>query len=158
MAADRASLEGWLEFYRQTIPLKVGGLTAEQLCRRAVPPSTMTLVGVVRHLADVERYWFSNVVGGTAEPAHYKSEDPDADFNGYSEATALADVQHFNDELPHARNQAKAIRDLDEPLPGRRRGQELNLRWVYTHMIEEYARHAGHLDLLRECVDGTCGY
>lgn len=158
MAGDRVSLEAWLEFYRETIPLKVAGLSKEQLCRQAVPPSTLTLVGLIRHLADVERYWFSNVVGGTAEEAHYKSADPDADFNAYSEETALADVRHFSEELPRARAHAAKVKDLDAPLPGLRHGKEVNLRWVYTHMIEEYARHAGHLDLVRECVDGTTGY
>ena len=92
MAGERESLEAWLEFYRETLPLKVGGLTAEQLCRAAVPPSIMTLAGIVRHLCDVERYWFSNVVAGSDEQAHYKSEDPDADFTEYSIETALADV------------------------------------------------------------------
>lgn len=158
MSGDRASLEAWLEFYRETIPLKIGGLSKEQLCKQAVPPSSLTLVGLVRHLADVERYWFSNIVGGTEEKAHYKSEDPDADFNDYSEETALADVRHFSAELPRARMHAAKVKDLDTPLPALRHGKEVNLRWVYTHMIEEYARHAGHLDLVRECVDGSTGY
>lgn len=158
MAGDRESLEAWLEFYRQTLPLKVGGLTAEQLCQQAVPPSTMTLVGLVRHLSDVERYWFSNVAAGTQEAAHYRAEDPDADFTGYSPPQALADVRHFDSEIVRMRAIAAQIPELDAPLAGRRRGQEINLRWIYTHMIEEYARHLGHADLLRECIDGTTGY
>lgn len=158
MAGDRESLEGWLEFYRQTLPIKVGGLSAEQLCRQAVPPSTLTLVGIVRHLSDVERYWFSNVAAGMQETAHYRAEDPDADFTGYSPQQALADVRHHTSEMVRMRVLAAQIPDLDAPLPGRRRGQEINLRWIYTHMIEEYARHLGHADLLRECVDGATGY
>ncbi|SEF03624.1 Protein of unknown function [Arthrobacter alpinus] len=158
MAGERESLEAWLEFYRFTLPIKVGGLTPEQLCRRAVPPSKLTVVGIVRHLSDVERYWFSNVVAGSTEPARYKAEDPDADFNGITESCALADIAAYGDELVHVRELAAVVDDLDAPLPGLRRGQEVNLRWVYTHMIEEYARHLGHLDLLRECVDGTAGY
>lgn len=158
MAGDRESLEAWLEFYRQTLPWKVGGLTAGQLCRTAVPPSTMTLVGIIRHLSDVERYWFSNVVAGTGEKARYRAEDRDADFHGYSEDTALADVAAYSQELDSVRRHAAGTSDLEAPLPGLRHGQELNLRWVYTHMIEEYARHLGHVDLLLECIDGRTGY
>ncbi|WP_449373694.1 DinB family protein [Arthrobacter psychrolactophilus] len=158
MAGERESLEAWLELYRATLPLKVGGLTAEQLCREAVAPSTLTVVGIVRHLSDVERYWFSNVVAGSSQEARYKATDPDADFNDYSEATALADVAAYDEELEQVRALAAAVTDLDAPLPGLRRGQQLNLRWVYTHMIEEYARHLGHVDLLRESLDGTAGY
>ncbi|AIY01517.1 hypothetical protein ART_1918 [Arthrobacter sp. PAMC 25486] len=158
MAGDRESLEAWLEFYRQTLPWKVGGLTANQLCRAAIPPSTMTLAGIVRHLSEVERYWFSNVVAGTGEKARYRGEDRDADFTGYSEDTALADVAAYSQELESARRHAASASDLDAPLPGLRHGRELNLRWVFTHMIEEYARHLGHVDLLRECIDGRTGY
>ncbi len=158
MAGERESLEAWLEFYRETLPVKVGGLTAAQLCQPSVPPSTLTIVGIVRHLSDVERYWFSNVVAGTAQPARYKAEDPDADFNGYSAKSALHDVAAHAEELATARGMAATAKDLDAPLPGLRHGQELNLRWVYTHMIEEYARHLGHMDLLRESLDATTGY
>jgi Protein of unknown function (DUF664) len=158
MAGDRESLEGWLEFYRQTLPIKLGGLTAEQLCRRAVPPSALTLAGIARHLADVERYWFSNVAAGTDEPAHYRAVDRDADFNAVAEETALGDVRHFAQELVSARAAAAAVPDLDAALPGLRHGKTINLRWIYTHMIEEYARHLGHADLLRECIDGATGY
>ena len=158
MAGDRESLESWLEFYRETLLLKIGGLTARQLCQSAVPPSTLTIAGIVRHLTDVERYWFSNVVAGTAQRPRHRATDRDADFNAYSTETALADVAAYSEELAQVRILAAAAPALDAPLPGRRHGQELNLRWVYTHMIEEYARHLGHVDLLRECLDGTTGY
>ena len=158
MAGDRESLESWLEFYRATLPWKVGGLTASQLCRAAVPPSSLSLAGIVRHLTDVERYWFSNVVAGTQEQPRYRALDRGADFTGASEDTALADVAAYSRELEHVRRHAAAAGDLDAPLPGLRNGRELNLRWVYTHMLEEYARHLGHADLLRECIDGGTGY
>lgn len=158
LAGDRESLEGWLDFYRQTLPIKLGGLTAEQLCLPAVPPSALTLIGIARHLADVERYWFSNVAAGTDEPAHFRAEDPDADFNAVSVTTALADARHFDTEIVRSRATAAAVADLDAPLAGLRRGKAINLRWIYTHMIEEYARHLGHADLLRECIDGATGY
>lgn len=159
MAEERESLEAWLEFYRETLPLKVAGLSAEQLCEPSVPPSSLTLIGVVRHLSEVERYWFSNVVAGsTQEPSYGTAEDPDADFNGYSNAAEQADLDAYQVELAAAREHAAAVSSLDNPVAGKRHGQELNLRWIYTHMIEEYARHLGHMDLLRECVDGTTGY
>lgn len=158
LAGDRESLEAWLEFYRQTLPLKVGGLTADQLCHAAARPSTLTLAGIVRHLTDVERYWFSNVVAGTEEAPRYRAEDPHADFNHYTTGTALADVAAYGQELERVRAHAAGVADLDAQLPGRRHGHAINLRWVYTHMIEEYARHLGHADLLRECIDGRLGY
>ncbi|MHA7268923.1 DinB family protein [Arthrobacter sp. HLT1-20] len=158
MAGERESLEAWLEFYRATLPIKVGGLTAGQLCQAAVAPSSMTIAGIVRHLTDVERYWFSNMAAGSAQAARYQAKDPDADFNAYTEAQALADVAAYTEELASVRLLAAAVRNLDTPLPTLRHGQQLNLRWVYTHMIEEYARHLGHVDLLRECVDGRTGY
>lgn len=157
-AGERESLEAWLEFHRQTLPLKIGGLSAKQLCHAAVPPSTLTLAGIVRHLTDVERYWFSNIVAGSAEQARYRPEDRDADFTQYNEGTALADVALHGEELVQVRAHAAGVADLNTRLPGLRHGQALNLRWVYTHMIEEYARHLGHVDLLRECLDGRTGY
>jgi hypothetical protein len=156
---DRPSLAAWLEFYRRTLPIKVGGLTPEQLCQRSVPPSTMSLIGIVRHLAQVEQYWFANVVSGTELPMLYSSaDDADAEFNDVSPQTALDDLARYHAELPRSRAAAARITDLDAPLPGRRHGQLLNLRWIYLHMIEEYARHLGHVDLIRECVDGSTGY
>lgn len=158
LAGERESLEGWLEFYRQTLPLKISGLNAEQLCRTAVLPSTMTLIGITRHLSDVERYWFSNVAAGTQQRAHFRAADPDADFSDYSQRTAMADVRHYDAEIVRMREIAAQIPDLDAPLAGMRHGKEINLRWIYTHLIEEYARHLGHADLIRECIDGATGY
>jgi Protein of unknown function (DUF664) len=158
MAGDRESLETWLEFYRSTLPMKVGGLTPQQLCEPAVPPSTLTLLGIVRHLTKVERYWFGNVVAGIDQPRLYCESDPGGDFAGIQPDQALGDLERHLVEVTAARDQAAAITDLDAALPGKRDGQNLNLRWVYVHMIEEYARHLGHADLLRERVDGVTGY
>jgi hypothetical protein len=158
MAGDRESLESWLEQYRETVPIKVGGLTPEQLCHAAVPPSTLTLLGIVRHLTKVERYWFVNVVAGEDAPILYCVQDVDGDFNDVEPASALDDLGRFDAELVASRARAGAVTDLDAPLRGKRRGQQVNLRWVYVHMVEEYARHLGHADLIRECVDGVTGY
>lgn len=158
LAGDRESLESWLELYRATLPIKVGGLAPGQLCLAAVPPSDLTLLGIVRHLSEVERYWFSTIVAGEAAPSLYGGDDPDGDFNNLDESMALTDLEQFHAEVAAARTIAATVADLDAPLPGRRHGNELNLRWVYVHMVEEYARHLGHADLLRECIDGTTGY
>jgi hypothetical protein len=155
---DRPALEAWLELYRHTLPIKVGGLTAEQLCRRSVPPSTLSLLGIVRHLTKVEHYWFGTIAAGRPAPMLYAENDPDGDFNEVGPATAFRDLEAYRAQLPVSREQAAAVDDLDRPLSGLRHGERLNLRWVYLHLIEEYARHLGHFDLLREAIDGTTGY
>ncbi|GAA1106152.1 hypothetical protein GCM10009668_27210 [Nocardioides dubius] len=159
MAGERAALDQWLEFYRDALLRKVAGLSAAELVRASVPPSTLTLAGLVRHLAKVEQYWFTAVVTGVKERAHFgDAESPDADFEQVSAPTALADVDLYRREVDRARAAAEKVTDLDAALPGRRHGQEVNLRWVLLHMIEEYARHLGHADLLRERIDGVTGY
>jgi hypothetical protein len=158
MARDRESLVSWLEFYRSTLPLKVGGLTADQLCTQAVPPSTLSLMGIVRHLTKVERYWFGNVVAGLEQPRLYCETQPDGDFANALPENALADLDRYHAEIATARERASGVSDLDAALPGKRNGRDLNMRWVLVHMIEEYARHLGHADLLRECIDGSTGY
>jgi hypothetical protein len=158
MADERESLEAWLEMYRQTLPLKVGGLTPEQLCTAAVPPANLTLVGLVRHMTEVEQYWFATVVAGETPPSIYCEDDRDGDFTGIDPVRALMDLVRYDQELVTSRARAARVPDLDGALPGTRRGQPVNLRWVYVHMIEEYARHLGHADLLREAIDGVTGY
>ncbi|WP_152361885.1 DinB family protein [Microlunatus speluncae] len=158
LAGDRESLETWVEFYRETVPIKIGGLTGEQLCRATVPPSSLTLLGIVRHLTYVERVWFTNVVAGIDAPPLYCADDPDGDYHDLDPARAFDDLDRFHAELAVSRDHAAVVRELDAPLPGLRRGEPVNLRWVYTHLIEEYARHLGHADLIRECLDGTTGY
>lgn len=157
MAGERQSLESWLEMYRSTLPLKVGGLTPQQLCTASVPPSNLTLLGLVRHLTEVEQYWFGTVVSGEDLPSIYSEDDRDGDFTCIDPVRAFDDLARYDEELVTARARAARVPDLDGALPGTRRGQQVNLRWVYTHMIEEYARHLGHADLLRECIDGRTG-
>lgn len=158
MAGERESLEAWLEMYRRTLPLKVGGLTPEQLCTASVPPANLTLVGLVRHLTEVEQYWFGEVVSGESLPSIYCEDERDGDFTLIDPATALAELARYDEELVTSRDRAAVVPDLDSALPGTRRGQQVSLRWVYVHMIEEYARHLGHADLLREAIDGVTGY
>jgi uncharacterized damage-inducible protein DinB len=155
VAAERAALEGWLDYQRQTLLDKCSGLTVEQLRRRSVPPSSLSLLGLVRHLTGVERAWFRIRLGGLPPEQFYSADDdPEGDFNDVDTADAEADFAAYRAELELVR-EATAGRDLDDRFQGRL--HELDLRWAMVHMIEEYARHNGHADLLRERIDGVTG-
>jgi uncharacterized damage-inducible protein DinB len=158
LAAERESLDTWLEFHRATALQKVEGLDAEQLCRRAVPPSTLSPLGIVRHLGIVEDYWLHEVLLGEEQPDPYCTpENPDGDLLDGTPATAEADLAAYRERVAAARAAQASWTDLDAPVRGRLGGRELNLRWILVHLIEEYARHNGHLDLLREAIDGKTG-
>ncbi|MBC7678844.1 MAG: DinB family protein [Pseudorhodobacter sp.] len=158
--SERAVLDHWLDGYRDTVLLKIAGLDAGQLVTRACPPSSMSLIGMVRHLTEVEAYWLRVVLLDEQDvPDYYCTPtSPDGDFDDVDAATAAADVAAYRDELQRTRPAAAAWTDLDTPVRGARNGKPVNLRWVLVHLIEEYARHAGHMDLLREVVDGRTGY
>jgi uncharacterized damage-inducible protein DinB len=153
---ERAILEGFLEWHRATLLWKCAGLTGEQLAQRPVPPSELSLLGLMRHLADVERSWFRRYFRGEQIAEVYAREDrPDAAFEEASAAGAEADFECLARECDMARK-AVAGASLDEQFTYRSYGP-YSLRWVYNHMIEEYARHNGHADLLRQCIDGVTG-
>jgi uncharacterized damage-inducible protein DinB len=155
-ADERTMLEGWLTYHRQTLLHKCAGLTAEQLKRRSVEPSSLSLLGLVRHMAEVERFWFRQSLAGADIPAIYYSEDnPDGDFDDVADAVVEADFEVFRTEATLA-DEATRGRSLDDTFRGRH-GRDVSLRWIYVHMIEEYARHNGHADLLRERIDGATG-
>ncbi|GAB95952.1 hypothetical protein KILIM_029_00620 [Kineosphaera limosa NBRC 100340] len=159
LGGERELLEHWLDLYRESVLLKIAGLDAQALCRRAVPPSTLSLLGVVRHLSEVESYWLRCVLHDEDVPDLYATrEHPDADFDDVDPANAARDIATYEAEVRRCRAEAARWPDLDSPVLGRRGGKELNLRWILTHLIEEYARHLGHLDLLREATDGRTGY
>ncbi len=156
----RELLDHWIELYRTTLLMKIGGLSAEQLCERPAPPSTLSLLGLVRHLTEVESYWVREVLEGdeTVPDRWCTPENPDGDFDDVSPATAFADVRAYRDEVDSSRETLARWDDLTALAHGRRRGRELNLGWILTHLVEEYARHLGHADLLRERLDGRTGY
>jgi uncharacterized damage-inducible protein DinB len=158
-AEERPLLLAWLEYHRATLALKCDGLSDEQLRRRAVPPSTLSLLGLVRHMTDVERTWFRHSLGGEVAAPHYWSdESPDGDFDDVDQADVATDVAMWQAECDAARAIVEATPSLDE-LERRegRPGGPVSLRWILIHMIEEYARHNGHADLLRERLDGVVG-
>ena len=153
VAGEGQMLEAWLDFHRQTLLSKCSGLTAEQLRRRSAPPSTMSLLGLVRHMADVERGWFRRRIAGEDISFLYSSEaDPDGEFDNVEGADAERDFAAYREEVELARR-AGAGREMDGTFYQERREIVMSVRWVYLHMIEEYARHNGHADLLRERTD-----
>jgi uncharacterized damage-inducible protein DinB len=155
---ERATILEYLEHYRQTLEMKCDGLDAEQMAHRSVPPSTMSLLGLVRHLASVEHHWFRRVMEGNDVPRLYKSEDDsDLDFNGAMADPAVVEDAwaSWRQEVSYAREYVEAVESLD--VSGTLHGEAVALRDVLVHLIEEYARHAGHADLLRECIDGRTG-
>ncbi|WP_030200072.1 DinB family protein [Streptomyces sp. NRRL S-87] len=158
-AAEREMLDGWLDYHRATLAAKCEGLTDEQLRRPVLAPSELTLLGLTRHMAEVERWWFQEVTLDLDLPPLYcTEEDQDGDFHVTEEHTYEEAEAARQEAIARAREIA-ASRSLDEPSVrrSRRTDEPYSLRWVYTHMIEEYARHNGHADLLREHLDGSTG-
>jgi uncharacterized damage-inducible protein DinB len=153
---ERVLVETLLDFHRGTLLWKVAGLTPEQLATRSGGASGLTILGVVRHLARVERFWWRLVATQSGEaPLYQDSDDPDADFEGGDASTAEADVATLRSEIEAAKA-AVAELPLDLEFPSNDEGP-MSLRWVYLHMIQEYARHNGHVDILRENIDGLVG-
>jgi hypothetical protein len=155
-AQEREMLSSWLDFHRDTLALKCDGLTPDQLRQRAVPPSSLSLLGLVRHMAEGERQWFTMVLGGEQIPYHYYTDDnPEAEFDDVDDADVAEAFGTWRSECADARERVAAAASLD--VTGTQDGREFSLRWIMVHMIEEYARHNGHADLLRERIDGTVG-
>ena len=160
---ERTTLEGWLDFHRATLARKCENLNDEQASAASVPPSALTLTGIVQHMAEVERHWFRRVLAGEDAPPIY---DPQADPDGplgfeVAEGATLHDaLVTWRAEIARAREHVAArLPSATGRFPGTGRfgGQEVSLRWIYVHMIEEYARHNGHADLIRERIDGSAG-
>jgi len=159
---ERSTLTEYLRAYRLTLEMKCDGLDAAQLARRSVPPSTMSLLGLVRHMAEVERYWFRRVMAGHEAPRLYVTQDsPGADWDGAVADPAVAEQAWaaWRAEVGFAERFAADAADLGLTSRGRTRVDDkpISLREVLVHMIEEYARHCGHADLLRERIDGRVG-
>jgi uncharacterized damage-inducible protein DinB len=155
---ERPMLSAFLAAQRTTLELKCAGLETE-LARRAVAPSTLSLLGLVRHLADVERRWFRRVLAGQDVPLLFGSDtNPDQDFDGAAPGPAVikAAWEAWRTEVAFADRFVTEVPGLDFEGHDGWRGT-VSLRWVLMHMVEEYARHNGHADLLRERIDGAIG-
>ncbi len=154
---DRELLTALLDYHRQTFAAKCEGVPPERLRERGVPPSTLSLHGLVRHLAGVERWWFRIQLAGEDAPMlFYTDDNPDLDFDFGEDADPVADLATWRAECA-ASGAVVAARGLDDAGTRKRDGAPISTRFVIAHMLAEYARHNGHADLLRERIDGRTG-
>lgn len=160
---ERTALESFLDYFRATLLWKAEGLTDQQARSATVEPSIMSIAGLLRHMAEVERHWFQMYLRGDAENRlFWGGDDPDADFHVPDSVTLADCVALFEREVATSREITRHF-TLDDlaAISDRQRGLDSdwrpNLRWIMVHMIEEYARHCGHADLIRERIDGATG-
>ena len=154
LGGERETVRAFLDFHRATLAMKCQGLSDEELRQRSMPPSTLTLLGLVRHMAEVERTWFRRVINGEDIPLIWSAE---GDFQVAYDASASTRAEAFGawqEEVEHARRIELAAESLDVTGYQARWGERVSLRLVMLHLIHEYARHNGHADLLREGIDG----
>jgi hypothetical protein len=157
IASEREALAAYLDYYRATVEMKCRGLTPEQARTRSMPPSTLSLHGLVRHLAGCERWWFQQNFERRDVPFLFFTEDnPNLDFDLPTDAEFVADLETWRDECAVSR-EIVAAHELDETARPLDWFEDVDLRWVVLRMITEYAQHCGHADLLREGVDGRTG-
>jgi uncharacterized damage-inducible protein DinB len=155
--ADRRMLEAWLELHRVTLLIKCEGLDDAQRKARPVPTSNLSLHGLVRHMAEVERNWFTRVLLAAPDTPYIWADQAveDSELVPLDHADWADDLAAWQAECVLSDAHA-AGRDLADT--GVLGGQPVSLRWIYVHMIEEYARHNGHADLIRELLDGAVGW
>jgi uncharacterized damage-inducible protein DinB len=159
---ERTALESFLDYFRATLRWKADGLTDEQARTASVDPSILSIAGLLRHMAEVERHWFQMYLRGDAENRLFWADGPDADLLMPESVTLAECLAVYDREVATSREIAAgyvlddlaALNDLDRGLGF---DWQPNLRWIMVHMIEEYARHAGHADLIRERLDGATG-
>jgi hypothetical protein len=154
-AGEREVLEAFLDVYRGIIVRKASGLSEEDIRRRFVPSDT-TLAGVVQHLAAVERAWFHHRIGGIPREQIAGNSKGDPSSWKIADERTITDLVTEYEETCQRSREFAAEHDLDYAVPHERLGR-VSLRWVYVHMIEETARHAGHADIIREMTDGATG-
>ncbi|MFI1400097.1 DinB family protein [Streptomyces sp. NPDC020681] len=157
LAGERETLRAFLDYHRATLAMKADGLSDDELRRQSMPPSTLSLLGLVRHMAEVERTWFRRVINGEDLPLVWSDE---GDFQVAYDASAATRAEAFDawqTEIEHARRIEKEAESLDVTGHQARWGEDVSLRLVMLHLIHEYARHNGHADFLREGIDGTVG-
>ncbi|SCG16152.1 Protein of unknown function [Micromonospora echinofusca] len=154
---EREMLRAFLDYHRATLAMKCDGLSDEDLRRRSMPPSTLSLLGLVRHMAEVERAWFRRTIDGEDVPLVWSDA---GDFQVAYDASGATRADAFDAwqrEVAHSRRIERAAESLDVTGRHARSGEDVSLRLVMLHLIHEYARHNGHADLLREGIDGTVG-
>ncbi|MFC6240552.1 DinB family protein [Knoellia sp. 3-2P3] len=154
---ERGTYADYLRHYRLTLEMKCEGLSPEQMATRSVPPSTMSLLGLVRHMAEVERSWFRRVLSQEDAPRLWGPRRSDADWDGaVGDAECVEEAwKTWREEVAFAEQWVRGNPDM--ALEVTHHGDTVSARDVLVHMVEEYARHCGHADLLRECIDGRTG-
>lgn len=158
LGAERDILVAFLEYHRRTFELKCLGVPADRMSERGAPPSTMSLHGIVRHLAGVERWWFQIQFAGADVPMlFYTDDNPDLDFEPPATDDPAADLEVWRTECAKSRAIVAAA-SLDDTGVMKTGKERFSLRWLLADMATEYARHCGHADLLREATDGATGY
>jgi uncharacterized damage-inducible protein DinB len=154
-ATEQEMLRDWLDWHRATLLRKCAGLDAAQLATRVVPPSNLSLLGLVRHMSDTERGWVRQTYRGErVADLYYRSDVPDADFEEANPAVAEEDIERYRAEC-RAVDAALDDAGLDDTFTFREK--TISVRWMLQHLVEEYARHNGHADLIREVIDGSTG-
>jgi uncharacterized damage-inducible protein DinB len=154
IADERTMLSSWLDFHRATVGLKVGGLSDEEARRQLVRSQLTTCAGLVRHLRYVERWWFQEILEGLDMPAPEPRDETDAEFVVGPDLSLGQLLDEYEQECARSR-QVMARHQLDDVSMSPRR--RVSYRWILVHMIEETSRHNGHLDILRELIDGQTG-
>jgi uncharacterized damage-inducible protein DinB len=152
---EREMLHDWLRWHRATLLRKCAGLDATQLAKRSVPPSSLSLLGLVRHMSDCERGWVRQLFCGQRIPdLYYRSDSPSADFEEADPARAEEDYELYLAECQAVDAALEGLK-LDDTVTFRE--ITTSVRWMWQHLVEEYARHNGHADLVREAIDGSVG-
>jgi uncharacterized damage-inducible protein DinB len=161
IAGEREMLRGHLEFHRATLAMKCDDLSDDDLRRRSMPPSTLSLLGLVRHMAEVERAWFRRIIANEKVPLVWSDIGDFQDAYDAATATRSEAFDAWETEVAHSRRIEESADSLDvighRPARGENPAIDVSLRWVMLHLIHEYARHNGHADFLREGIDGTVG-
>jgi len=156
-AGERETLRAFLDYHRATLAMKCDGLSDDDLRRPSMPPSTLTLLSLVRHMAEVERTWFRRVINAEDIPLRWSD---DGDFQAAYDASASTRSEAFEAwqaEVEHSRRIEREAESLDVIGYQASWGEDVSLRLVMLHLLHEYARHNGHADFLREAIDGTVG-
>ena len=157
IAGEREMLRAFLDFHRATLAMKCDGLSDEDLRRQSMPPSALSLLGLVRHMAEVERAWFRRVINGEDIPLVWsKAGDYQVAYHAGA-ATRLEAFGAWQAEVEHSRRIEEQAESLEVTGYQAGWGEVVSLRLVMLHLIHEYARHNGHADFLREGIDGTVG-
>ena len=157
IAGEREMLRAFLDYHRATLAMKCDGLSDEELRRQSMPPSTLTLLGLIRHMAEVERTWFRRVINNEDIPLVWSADGDYQVAYDASRATRSEAFAAWQAEVERARQIEAAADSLDVTGHQPRWGEDVSLRLVMLHLIHEYARHNGHADFLREGIDGTVG-